>query len=236
LIAVIFLGYFSIAVQKPVSLGNLALAWGASVQAAEFELTCEDTVVGSDNTVTAPIQFGGEIKYEVKVRNTGNSYLELEYKVDPESSPYGTASGWHPSPYFLYLQPGEAQSIWGFEGVPSIPEGKSEIRYTRRITVFPKGDPLQESSPSAKSIILTTIVNYIPLPVNSIVRGHVYDNLTQEPIFNAEVSLEHGDFSLRGSTRTDGSYEINCPSLDYQLTVKANGYEVYSKRPEKSRR
>jgi hypothetical protein len=62
----------------------------------------------------------------------------------------------------------------------------------------------------------------------------VYDNLTREPIFNAEVSLEHGDFSLRGSTRSDGSYEINCPSLDYQLTVKANGYEVYSKNVEAS--
>lgn len=201
---------------------------------SRFELTCEDTIVGGNNTVTASAQLGSEIKYEIKVRNLSDSYLELDYRVDPVTSPYGTESSWYPQPSFLYLQPGEVQSIWGFEGVPRIPEGINEVRYTRKITVFPKWDPLQENSPNAKFIILTTTVNNVPLAVNSIVRGHVRDSQTREPIVNAEVLLEHEDFVIRTSTRSDGSYEINCPSLDYQLTVKADGYEIYNNKVKAS--
>lgn len=190
--------------------------------AESFDFNCE-------TPVTVIEQFDGEIKYSCIVKNTGNSFLQLYYEVQPEQNPInpGLAVGFHPQPSSIFLEAGESQPIVGFEVPPRVPAGKDEIIFTRDITVRPARE--FESKVQDKQITITTIVKSQPLEGETRIFGKVLDAQTGQPIADAEVFFKYKRFEGRSHTSPNGDYSSDLPALQYLMMVQAKGYLLFSK-------
>ena len=196
------------------------LAASLAHAASSYDFSCETPVTVSE-------QFDGEVKYSCIVKNTGDSFLQLYYEVQPEQNPLDPhlAVGFHPQPPNIYLEAGEKQPIVGFEVPPRPPVGKSEISYTRTITVrLAKGF---ESKVESKQATITTIVKSQPLKDETRVSGKILDAQTEQPIQDADFFFKYKKFERR--TRSQGEhYGADLPVLPYLMIVQAKGYELFS--------
>jgi|GEM_PF-6077061 outer membrane protein assembly factor BamB len=202
--------------------GLLLLAFALFADAAyatySFDFSCETPVEVNAELI-------GEIKYSCMVKNTGDSYLELGYQVQPEQNPIdpNVGIGFHPQPQKLYLQAGESQPITGFEVVPRISPG-SEKSFDRTFNIVPVG-----AQAEAKQAVITTILKSRPLPEDARIFGNILDGETGKPVANAKISLKYKRFEPRRQpNRPDGHYDLKLPSFQYLLNVNANGYELFS--------
>jgi len=188
--------------------------------ASSYDFSCETPVTVSE-------QFDGEVKYNCVVKNTGDSFLQLRYEVQPEQNPIDShlAVGFHPQPSNIYLEAGEKQPIVGFEVPPRVPTGKSEISYTRTIIVRPAIG--FENQVEAKQVIITTIVQNQPLKDETRVSGKILDAQTGQQIQDAEFFFKYKKFERR--TRGQGDhYGADLPALQYLMMVQAKEYELFS--------
>src|SRR3989344_103323 len=173
--------------------------------ASSYDFSCETPVTVSE-------QFDGEVKYNCVVKNTGDSFLQLRYEVQPEQNPIDShlAVGFHPQPSNIYLEAGEKKPIVGFEVPPRVPTGKSEISYTRTIIVRPAMG--FENQVEAKQVIITTIVQNQPLKDETRVSGKILDAQTGQQIQDAEFFFKYKKFERR--TRGQGDhYGADLPAL-----------------------
>jgi len=72
----------------------------------------------------------------------------------------------------------------------------------------------------------TTSLNFTLIPLNGTISGKVTDSSTGNPIAGATVTANGG---ISVSTGTDGTYSIELPPGNHNVTVSANGYEGASK-------
>jgi len=67
----------------------------------------------------------------------------------------------------------------------------------------------------------TTSLNFTLIPLNGTISGNVTDSSTGDPIVGATVTAN----GISVSTNTDGTYTIELPPGNHDVTVSANGYE-----------
>jgi hypothetical protein len=109
---------------------------GITAASADTPMSSDFEIFYDNATYSITLPLDKLLKRNVTVVNTGNSYLELEfvlYYVEINTN----QTGW-PQPNYLYLDPGENQTIWVvidsyFTGVStSSPEGT----YNRTVQVI----------------------------------------------------------------------------------------------------
>ncbi|MBI4021463.1 MAG: PQQ-binding-like beta-propeller repeat protein [Candidatus Aenigmarchaeota archaeon] len=199
----------------------LAASAADTAYAAEsFDFSCE-------TPVTVIQQFDGEIKYDCIVENTGDSFLQLYYEVQPEQNPInpGLAIGFHPQPSNIFLEAGEKQPIVGFEVPPQVPAGQNEISFERTITVRPAEG--FENPVEARQATITTIVKDLPVNDETRVSGKILDAQTGQVIEDADLIFRYKKFE-RKTFSQGGAYGADLPALPYLMMVQAKGYELFS--------
>ena len=189
--------------------------------ADSFDFSCETPVTANEN-------FDGEVKYKCTVKNTGDSYLQLYYEVQPEQNPIdpNVAVGFHPQPPNIYLNPGETQLLAGFEVPPKVPSGQGEISYDRTFTIRPAKE--FEGKVEDKQIIIKTIEKNPTLEKETRVFGKILDTQNGQPIADAEIFFKYKRFEGRSRASPQGDYSSDLPALKYLMIVQAKGYELFS--------
>ncbi len=189
------------------------LLWATPVKASHgVSVECAENF----HTIVSP--FEPNFKYILTITNTGDTPDTFFIAVEGESAPEGWlvlgAGG------FIKLNPGEV----GYHAVVVEPTGTgSDNRLTLSFTVGSTSDPN-----TTAEIDITTEVkalgDFYSLPRRSTVRGVVYDNLTKQPIPNAEVRLYlwNTNWWDQATTGVDGGYEIPTLSHEYLLEIWEN--------------
>jgi len=181
------------------------------------------------------------IKQPVFVRNNGMNNLNLSFWAEVVET--GAEISAFPQPYYLYLDPGENQTIW----VPldwahlSLPNIDTEANYNRTVKIsfwLKDGDP---------SINRTITINYFirVLPrtwylshPNAKIYGYLYDRVTGLPLNGIRVELRSLGIDYGSLTNGSGYYEINFYAhrnvmnnriTPYSLSVEPIGYEAFIK-------
>lgn len=191
--------------------------------AANFEISVESEIAEA----TFPLDRW--IKRSVEIKNTGESYLELDYwgyRIDP--------AGKHPLNLFpqgpfLMLEPGEIQQIWTYDDeFVHLPYG--DQRHDHQVFVSPRG-----KKEEAKSVEFTNIIHVVKpekIKNEAVIFGYLYEKETKRKISGAEIRLRGVGGYLNFSARPEinGFYRIELPAAEYWLEASAPGSENFYQR------
>jgi len=221
-------------------LGGTLISFRVSIPSVKGEgLDDLEFIYDSYYEAVWPIEWW--IKQPVFVRNNGVSALNLSFLAEVVET--GAEISAFPQPYYLYLDPGENQTIW----VPldpahlSLPDMDTEANYTRTVKIsfwLKGGDP---------SINRTITINYFirVLPrtwylshPNAKIYGYLYDRVTGLPLSGTRVEFRSPGIDYGCLTNDSGYYEINFYAhrnvmnnriTPYSLSVEPSGYEAFIK-------
>ena len=223
----------------------------------DFQITYDDKTWN----FTFPLE--GKLCRNVTVKNIGDTLLVLDWcarLLGPDGFSFETIPGIFPQWPPLYLDPEESQIIYVNIAWNEIDRSNwvkdGHYDYTLQIAVYPFIDlfyaPDWDSLPS--NAILVNLTNevfvlderehfcYLPIgpydvPPNAWVSGHVYDNVTKEPLENIEIEA-WGRVDSATQTDANGSYRLPLLAhkrifenawLEYNLRIDTPGYAQYYK-------
>jgi hypothetical protein len=180
------------------------------------------------------------IKQPVFVRNNGVSALNLSFLAEVVET--GAEISAFPQPYYLYLDPGENQTIW----VPldsahlDLPMD-IEANYTRTVKIsfwLKGGDPSINKTININYFIRVLPRTWYLSHPNAKIHGYLYDRVTGLPISGTRVEFRSPGIDYGCLTNDSGYYEINFYAhrnvmnnriTPYSLSVEPSGYEAFIK-------